>query len=931
MSKSIEIRGAREHNLKSVDVTLPRDQLIVITGLSGSGKSSLAFDTIYAEGQRRYVESLSVAARQFLAQLPKPDADLIEGLSPAVAIAQVSPARNPRSTVGTMTEILDFLRLLFARTGIAISPATGEAMRRHSIEDMVDGTLSLPNDTRFSVLAPVAIAAAGDQAELLEDLRRRGFVRVLVDEQVHDLSEPLSLDAERRHDIAVYVDRLKMKDGLRARLADSIETAVELSGGVVEILPLEGETLRFSQHFADLEHGVTFPEVTPSLLSFNSPHGACPRCDGLGVVQTLDPRALVDEGAGLGNGAIFPWKKYARLNDRLAAVAKHFSVDVLTPWSELAEEIKIVVLEGAGTETIDGKIFEGVMPWLRRRLSERATKKGTSDNEESAGTDDLTQYATDTECDACQGARLRPEALMIRVGDKNVAELSAMPLSQLRTFIAELSLPGSAGEVADAIVGQVRQRLAFLEEVGLGYLTLQRRAMTLSGGEAQRIRLATQIGAALVGVTYVLDEPSIGLHQRDNARLIRTLMRLRDLGNTLIVVEHDAETMLASDWLVDMGPGAGDYGGTVVAAGPVDEVLAHERSLTGAYLSGRMQIEQPAQRRSPTLGSITIRGATGHNLKNVTARIPIGVLSCVTGVSGSGKSSLIIDTLLPEAKRQVAGGTRVGLPHRRLEGLSQVDRVIHVDQSAIGRSGRSNPATYTGMLSEVRTVFAQLPEAKIRGWGAARFSFNVKGGRCEVCGGEGQRRIEMHFLPDLYVECSSCQGRRYNRETLAVTMRGKTIADVLQMSVAQAHDFFVAHPAIRAKLEVLRDVGLGYVTLGQSALTLSGGEAQRIKLAKELSKRSTGRTLFILDEPTTGLHVSDVRQLLAVLQRLVDEGNTVVVIEHDLDVIKVADHIIDLGPEGGDGGGTVVVAGTPEQVAACPASHTGRYLADVLG
>ena len=657
----------------------------------------------------------------------------------------------------------------------------------------------------------------------------------------------------------------------------------------------------------------------------------CPTCDGLGHVTTFDPRLIVDDGAGLGTGAIRPWRRSSKLGDRLRAVAKHYRVDAGAPWTELPEEVKVVVLEGSGDEAIDGAPFEGVRPWLRRRHAELSGKAAAHPEAEDSGPlTEIERYSGEQVCRACEGARLRPEALMIRIGDKNIAELAAMPLTELRPFIAALGFEGGQAEIADAILGQVRGRLAFLEEVGLGYLTLNRRANTLSGGEGQRIRLATQVGSALVGVTYVLDEPSIGLHPRDNDRLIATLLRLRDLGNSLIVVEHDTDTMRAADWLVDMGPGAGRHGGRVVAAGPVQDVIDDERSVTGAYLSGRLAIPTPGQRRRPTGAAIRIRGARGHNLHDVDVSIPVGLLTCVTGVSGSGKSSLIVDTLLPEARRILGGGNRFGLAHDRITGLQHLDKVIHVDQSPIGRSARSNPATYTGMFAEIRQVFAQLPDAKIRGWGPPRFSFNIKGGRCEACNGEGQRRIEMHFLPDLFVQCSVCGGHRYNRETLAIAMRGKTIADVLEMTVAEAFDFFVAHPQIRARLEVLRDVGLGYLGLGQSALTLSGGEAQRIKLAKELAKSSTGQTLFILDEPTTGLHASDVRQLLAVLQRLVDEGNTVVVIEHDLDVIKAADHVIDVGPEGGGAGGRVVAAGPPELVAQSTASHTGRYLAAVL-
>jgi excinuclease ABC subunit A len=931
---AIRIRGARTHNLQGVDVDLPRGRLVVITGPSGSGKSSLAFDTIFAEGQRRYVESLSVSARQFLAQLPKPDADLIEGLSPAIAIAQDPPGRNPRSTVGTATEIYDYLRLLYARVGRVYSHRTGALMQRHTIEDMVEAGLAFPEGTRFSVLAPVVERAPGDHRDVLDTLRRRGFVRVAIDDEVRDLGEAIDLDPLERHTIEVYVDRLVRKEGIRGRLADSIETAVELSSGVVRLLPLEGQAIQLSMRHAELEHGITYPEITPSLFSFNSPEGACPRCGGLGTRRVIDPARLVpDERRTLADGALHPWsgRSLAAHAKLVAAVAAALGVPLDVPWRELPVEARVTFIEGSG-ELVPAGLdtpFEGVRPWVQRRLEEAETRAERGDDE-AAGLEDLLAYTDLRTCEECEGTRLRLEARMVKVGGHAIHALCVMPLHELRATLDALDLQGEDEEIASAVLLRVRQRLSFLVEVGLPYLTLDRTMMTLSGGEAQRIRLATQVGAALVGVTYILDEPSVGLHQRDNDRLIRTLLRLRDLGNTVLVVEHDADTMRAADEIVDMGPGAGREGGKVVAQGSLAQILDDPASLTGAYLSGRRGVPIPAKRRKPSGAALVLEGARGHNLRGVTLRVPLGVFTCVTGVSGSGKSSLVVDTLLPEVRRELQGALGYGLPHTRLKGLRHLDKVIFVDQLPIGRSARSNPATYTGLFAEIRQVFAQLPQAKIRGYGPPRFSFNVKGGRCEACQGEGVRRIEMHFLPDVYVTCQTCGGSRYNRETLAVTLRGKTIAEVLALPVAEACDFFVAHPSIRAKLEILRDVGLGYLALGQGATTLSGGEAQHIKLARELARKSTGRTLFVLDEPTTGLHFCDIEQLLRVLQRLVDEGNTVLVIEHDLDVIKQADHVIDMGPEGGDGGGRIVVAGTPEQVARHPESHTGRYLAAVL-
>jgi excinuclease ABC subunit A len=962
--RAIRIRGARTHNLRNIDLELPRDALIVITGPSGSGKSSLAFDTIFAEGQRRYVESLSASARQFLAQLPKPDADLIDGLSPTIALQQENRARNPRSTVGTTTEIYDFLRLLFARIGEVYSWRSGQPMRRHSVSEMVDAIEALPPNSKFSVVAPVARAAPGDHAELLDELRRLGFVRVAIDDELRDLDETIELDPAVRHSIDVYVDRLVLKPGIRSRLSDSIEVALRLTEGRVKILPLDRDyPLEFCDRFTDFENGLSYPEVTPGLFSFNSPEGACPTCDGLGHRTIFDPRRLIpDPDKSIKEGAIaaLGGRGQAVLEQQLAAVAAHYDIDLYRPWSELDEREHLLLLYGSGDERIpplgsserghkksgrprakptDGEPFVGLIPLLEQRLRE-AEARVDSDPDGSALAE-IEPFMSEVRCSACNGERLRIEARHIKIRGRNIHELASLPIIELRGFLAQLVEHGVADdartaehrEIAEAILAQALGRLTAMIELGLGYLDLDRRTMSLSGGEAQRIRLATQIGSALVGVTYVLDEPSIGLHRRDNARLIAMLQRLRDLGNTVIVVEHDADTISAADHVVDMGPGAGAFGGEVVFAGSVPELLEDRASRTAAYLSGRARIERPTRRRRPDAW-IEIEGARGHNLRDVDVAIPLAHMTCVTGVSGSGKSSLIVDTLLPEAARRLnrlAAPRRQanswGLEHDAIRNLERCDRVVAVDQSPIGRSPRSNPATYTGIFTELRNLYAQTKDARARGFGPARFSFNVKGGRCEHCHGEGLRRIEMHFLPDVWVTCRVCEGRRYDRETLAITYRGKNIAEALDMSVTDAVELFANHPGLRSKLEVLRDVGLGYMALGQPATTLSGGEAQRIKLARELARKRSSAGLYILDEPTTGLHFDDVRLLLEVLERLVDEGNTVVVIEHDLDVIKCADWVIDLGPEGGDEGGRVLACGRPEDVARVRESITGQWLA----
>jgi excinuclease ABC subunit A len=938
-SDRLVIHGAREHNLKNVTLELPRDRLIVFTGLSGSGKSSLAFDTIYAEGQRRYVESLSAYARQFLGQMEKPDVDFIEGLSPAISIDQKSTSKNPRSTVGTITEIYDYLRVLYARIGHPHCPRCGRPIGRQTPEQIVDQVLQLPEGTRFQVLAPVVRGRKGEYERLLGDLARKGFVRARIDGEVRDLSEPIRLDRYHKHTIEVVVDRLVAKPGIRRRVADSIEQALQLAEGVAAIaVRTDGseEVQTFSQNLACTYDGISFDELQPRNFSFNSPYGACQTCDGLGTRLEVDPELVVpDPDLSIAEGAIAPWAG-SRLEywDRvLEAVGEAHGFDLRTPWRKLPKRAREVVLYGSDEEIFVryrnryGRIrsywttYEGVIPNVERRHAET-----DSDTQRER----LEQYMREVPCRACGGARLRPESLAVTVGGLNIAQLTALSIRECLRFVETVDLSDRERMIAERLLKEIRARLGFLVDVGLDYLTLDRASATLAGGEAQRIRLATQIGSGLVGVLYILDEPSIGLHQRDNRRLIDTLLRLRDLGNTLIVVEHDEATIHAADHIVDIGPGAGAHGGEIVYSGPLPGLLQEPRSLTGAFLAGRRAIPVPARRRAPGGAWLRVEGARQHNLKDVTVDIPLGLFVCVTGVSGSGKSTLIQEVLLRALMQKIYRSRTLPGKHRRLVGWERIDKVIDIDQSPIGRTPRSNPATYTGVFDHIRRLFAQVPEARVRGYLPGRFSFNVRGGRCEHCAGDGQIKIEMHFLPDVYVTCEVCKGRRYNRETLEVRYKHRSIADVLEMSVDEALDFFRNIPVIARHLQTLSDVGLGYIELGQPAPTLSGGEAQRIKLAAELQKRATGNTFYVLDEPTTGLHFEDVRKLLAVLQRLVDAGNTVLVIEHNLDVIKAADWIIDLGPEGGDAGGEVVVAGPPEEVAADPRSHTGRFLADVL-
>ena len=946
LNREIIIRGAKEHNLKNIDLRLPRDKLIVMTGLSGSGKSSLAFDTIYAEGQRRYVESLSAYARQFLEMMQKPDVEQIDGLSPAISIEQKTTSRNPRSTVGTVTEIYDYLRLLFARVGIPYSPVTGLPIESQTVSQMVDKVMALPEETRLYLLAPIARGRKGEYKRELNELMRKGFQRVKIDGEFHDIEDAPSLDKKIKHDVEVVVDRIVVGPDIGTRLAESFETALKLADGIAfaefaDQRDEKGEPKRliFSEKFADPVSGFTIPEIEPRLFSFNNPYGACPVCDGLGSEAKIDPNLIVpDTTLSLRDGAIAPWSRTSApyYQQTLEAVVKHFKASTGSAWEDLPEQVQNAVLYGTGKTPInfvydDGlrtykttKPFEGVIGNLERRYKET----------ESAGMrEEIEKYMSSAPCVACNGYRLKPEALTVKIHGLHIGEVAEKSIRAAGSWFAELPqhLNATRLQIGERILKEIRERLTFLNDVGLDYLTLSRNSGSLSGGESQRIRLASQIGSGLTGVLYVLDEPSIGLHQRDNARLIETLKRLRDLGNTVIVVEHDEDAILTADHVVDIGPGAGVHGGHVVAEGTPQDIMESAESLTGAYLAGRMGIPLPAERRKPQKGrKLHLDGATGNNLKNVSVDVPLGLFVAITGVSGGGKSTLMVDTLYQAIARRLNGARVHPAPYEHLTGLEMLDKVIDIDQSPIGRTPRSNPATYTGAFTPMREWFAGLPEAKARGYGPGRFSFNVKGGRCEKCEGDGVLKIEMHFLPDVYVTCDVCKGKRYNRETLEVTFKGKSISDVLDMTIDEAVEFFAAVPSIREKFATLQRVGLGYVKTGQPATTLSGGEAQRVKLSKELSKRATGRTLYMLDEPTTGLHFHDVKKLLELLQELVDAGNTVLVIEHNLEVIKTADWVIDLGPEGGDGGGEIVGVGTPEDIAANPRSHTGAFLKQVM-
>lgn len=934
----IVIKGAREHNLKNVDLTIPRDQLVVFTGLSGSGKSSLAFDTIYADGQRRYVESLSSYARQFLGQMEKPDVDDIEGLSPAISIDQKTTSKNPRSTVGTVTEIYDYLRLLYARIGVPHCPVCGREIKQQTVDQVVDQVMAMPERTKIQILAPVVKGRKGEHVKELDAARRSGYVRVRVDGNLYDLSETIKLEKNKKHNIEVVVDRLVIKEEVRSRLADSLETAVALSDGLVIVDVTDGEEILFSMNYACPEHGISIEELEPNMFSFNNPNGACPTCTGLGTFMKVDPDLIVPnkalsirEGAIKASGWYYADGSISQMY--YEGLAKHYQFSLDTPFGKLSKKVQQILLYGNDGEIIQFQrtnefgesnyrsSFEGILNNLERRFRE---------TQSNYMRDEITQVMSAVPCPDCHGERLKPEILAVTVGGTNISDFCKMSVVQALDFVEQLKLSEKDEMIAHQILKEVRERLGFLKSVGLEYLTLSRSAGTLSGGESQRIRLATQIGSSLVGVVYILDEPSIGLHQRDNDKLIATLKRLRDLGNTLIVVEHDEDTMYAADHIVDVGPGAGVHGGEIVAQGSIEDIIACERSITGQYLSGKQKIEVPKERRRGNGEVLRVLGAKENNLKNINVEIPLGTLTCVTGVSGSGKSSLVNEVIYKALTKELNKARIKPGAHKAIEGLEHIDKIIDINQSPIGRTPRSNPATYTGVFTDIREVFAMTQDAKMRGYNAGRFSFNVKGGRCEACEGDGIIKIEMHFLPDIYVPCDVCKGKRYNRETLEVRYKGKTIHDVLEMTIEEALYFFENHPKIQRKLQTLCDVGLSYVKMGQAATTLSGGEAQRVKLATELSRRSTGKTLYILDEPTTGLHVADIHKLVEMLGRLVDAGNTVLVIEHNLDVIKVADHIIDLGPEGGDKGGKVVATGTPEQVAKNKKSYTGLYLKKIL-
>jgi len=937
----ILIRGARTHNLKNIDLTLPRDKLIVITGLSGSGKSSLAFDTLYAEGQRRYVESLSAYARQFLSMMEKPDVDTIEGLSPAISIEQKSTSHNPRSTVGTITEIYDYLRLLYARVGTPRCPDHDEPLEAQTVSQMVDQVLALPEGSKLMLLAPVIRERKGEHLAVFDELRAQGFVRARINGKLYELDELPKLDKQKKHSIDVVVDRFKVRSDLQQRLAESFETALKLADGIALAAPMDEDDNReemiFSARFACPICGHSISELEPKLFSFNNPAGACPTCDGLGAKQFFDARRLVNGELTLAEGAIRGWdRRNVYYFQMLGSLAAHYGFSLDEPFDSLTEAHQQFILRGSGKENVDfrylndrGDIvkrshpFEGIIPNLERRYRE---------TESNSVREELAKYLSTQPCPECRGTRLRREARHVWVGDKTLPAVTRLPIGDAAEYFATLTLTGRRGEIADKILKEICQRLQFLVNVGLDYLTLDRSADTLSGGEAQRIRLASQIGAGLVGVMYILDEPSIGLHQRDNERLLGTLRHLRDIGNTVIVVEHDEDAIRMADYVVDIGPGAGVHGGRIVAEGTPDEVMAHPDSLTGKYLSGRVQITYPPQRTPRDVKKLLkLKGARGNNLRNVDLEIPVGLLTCITGVSGSGKSTLINNTLFPITATALNGATTLEVaPHDSFDGLQYLDKVVDIDQSPIGRTPRSNPATYTGLFTPIRELFAGVPEARSRGYGPGRFSFNVKGGRCEACQGDGVIKVEMHFLPDIYVPCDVCKGKRYNRETLEVKYKGKSITEVLGMTIEEAREFFDAVPAVKRKLQTLMDVGLSYIKLGQSATTLSGGEAQRVKLSRELSKRDTGKTLYILDEPTTGLHFADIQQLLDVLHRLRDHGNTVVIIEHNLDVIRTADWLVDLGPEGGSRGGQIIATGTPEDVAEMPQSHTGHFLKPLL-